>query len=117
MSKEPSKGAIEKACQLFRYGRDAYEDPDLHPIARANIRAFARFIDHVSEVAKSVNASLQAHDHPGYSSLYELILPDPEPDVLAEAIGKLLDNDPVCAGRVLISTVIAIADLARKVQP
>ena len=77
MTDEPTKAAIERACELL-----GYTPHDRNP----RIEAVARHLDQVSETAKHVlnGGKVQA--------LFSLTLPDPEPDVLAEvlvAFGKV----------------------------
>lgn len=85
---EPSKAAVEKACEMLNMATANWsvENCQHNPI----VVTLARFIDHVSEVAAGVDIRLTEAGYAPNSNtrmeLSELILPDPEPDVLAEAI-------------------------------
>ena len=84
---EPSKAAVEKACELLGIPVEFYPDYGRPHASRVNV---ARFIDHVSEVATNARAAIisysRDYDEMIAATLTPLILPDPEPDVLAEIL-------------------------------
>ena len=97
MTDEPTKAAIERAARLITASyRDAGFTNFTFDPCRDNAgpteKALARYIDQVSETAKYVTGTL----HAAYGdvvaedaeSLRKFILPDPEPDVLAELLGS-----------------------------
>lgn len=89
-----SKAAVEKANALIRaiVPENVLTKIAINPASSYIDDAFARFIDHVSEVAKDVSDDIRPIGV-GNSRLDALILPDPEPDVLAEALRSRLGLD------------------------
>lgn len=93
MDKEPSMGATDEADRLAA----VVNDPSGQVCYR---KAFARFIDHVSEVAKEWLDAWECGKLAPITTRDKtkpFILPDPEPDVLADAIivaiaGFVADN-------------------------
>ena len=91
MTDEPTKAAIERACELLNAelpkGTEFRCDVLNLKLSDAAL-AFAHFINHVSE---TVNAAFDAFGGVDGASdiraaLLPLILPDPEPDVLVEVV-------------------------------
>ena len=76
---QPSKEAIAKRHELI--DAEMREQPHLLLMDATN-RAFARFIDHVSETAKEATRVAGEHRFDIATICAALILPDPEPDVL-----------------------------------
>ena len=73
---EPSKEAIERACEMLSCSTT---QTHLHPVTPV-----ARFIQDVSDVAEEVASYLATGARP-FELLSALILPDPEPEEDAEA--------------------------------
>jgi len=90
----PSKAAIERACELLSAEEafGAVWDPRT-TAGRHPVRTLARHLDQVSETAKAaVQRSIDVGDLPSTrTDLAKLILPDPEPDVLAEAMSASIE--------------------------
>jgi len=92
MTDEPTKAAIERAARLITTSyRDAGFTNFTFDPCRDNAgpteKALARHLDQVSETAK-VCAQSAIADAERYRLLQPFILPDPEPDVLAELLGS-----------------------------
>ena len=92
MTDEPTKAAIERACELLNAelpkGTEFRWDVLNLKLSDAAL-AFAHFIDHVSDVAKRIDPLISASPSLD-KALSDLILPDPEPDVLAEALRDVM---------------------------
>ena len=87
MTDEPTKAAIERAKAL----KDAVPSTSAtYNTYGSSFTAFARHLDQVSETAKVCAQSATA-DAERYRLLQPFILPDPEPDVLAELLGSDFD--------------------------
>jgi len=82
MTDEPTKAAIERVYEQASHFANAFDQP----VDRL-VHAFARHLDQVSETAK-VCAQSAIADAERYRLLQPFILPDPEPDVLAELLGS-----------------------------
>jgi len=93
MTDEPTKAAIERACEMLGWKVTNFENSLLSLREDHALRRFARHLDQVSETAKRGKAeTLDAFeiDDPETQNLVaiwdSLILPDPEPDVLGEVM-------------------------------
>lgn len=130
MDNEPTKAAIERACEITGYSVPDYHwQVTEHPKKRTRLwnatNAVARHLDQVSETNKlddgmltSVAAAIQVvrERDAGRNGLIHnlqrlnewlhgaerdaLILPDPEPDVLAEALIEYFDMQRISQGDV-----------------
>lgn len=84
MTDEPTKAAIERACEMLGWKVTNFENSLLSLREDHALRRFARHLDQVSE---SLKACYRLDvDKVKKGPLGQFILPDPEPDVLGEVM-------------------------------
>lgn len=89
MTNEPTKAAIDRAEMKAA----AVANMDASPLERC-LFAFARHLDQVSETAKAAKEYVSESTQHGTETAYALealILPDPEPDVLYDALFAVVE--------------------------